>query len=591
MTDPATPSRDVDPGLAANVYAGGHLDRLIARAVTPFRKELLRVDPHARLWAIRYNRRGEHLKLRVHSASDPASAETLLREATQRFLGELPERPAAPFPAPRFDVPAIDPEDEGEDPAADRALVRTTYRRSPTTLGSRTVRADDGMVDAMYRALAAGFELLLDVSEDELEKQRRNRLLKVFIFGLSATLPDLLEWPTYLDYHRDCLLRFFLREHDREEELRKSFARRLATMQPAIEVLRHTVTSPPTSEPTDPWATAMAMLAERLACMPDELELDPFARSPGHPVLFKVLHGIANVSGVPPLDEAFLCHLLRHACAATAWPPRASARREEGDAPEGTDAATAIPARGIATAPRHPALRPGASRVPETDHDAELPWTHFIRRQGGAAEAWVREYERHQELHALQFRALLSMRRRRLEEGRRQLAEYENRLDQAAETGTSLRFVLERYLHSVLGFYHYCRKDWEAAERAMNAARHAAVRAIETDAFLITQANSCYEFCLQKARIARNAERWETMFRHIDAARAMASGDAPLCVLADGTEICYETLVRFYRSLGELDPRERIIVDRLTTAESRLHLLEGLIRRILAFPELAIQYP
>jgi hypothetical protein len=229
--------------------------------------------------------------------------------------------------------------------------------------------------------------------------------------------------------------------------------------------------------------------------------------------------------------------------------------------------------------------------APETDHDGELPWSHFIRRQGGPAEAWVREYERHQELHALQFRALLSMRRHRLEEGRRQLAEYEARLDRAAARGTSLRFVLERYLHSVLGYYHYCREELEAAEASMERAERAAIAAIEVDGFLLTQANSCYEFRLQKARIARNAERWDAMFRHIESVRAMAAGEAPLCVLGDGTVIDYETLVRLYRSLGRLDRRERIVVDRVATAESRLLLLDGFVRRILAFPEVGIQYP
>jgi hypothetical protein len=313
MSGSATPVRGIDPELSANLYGGGCLDRLITEAVAPFRSELRRLDPRARLWAIRYNRRGEHLKLRIHTAADPTTVEGLLRQVADRAFRRLAPTPAERLPPPRFDVPAIDPEDEGAEPAADRSVLRTTYRRGRTTLGSRAIQADESLVDAIHRALAGGFERLLDAPRADAEK-RLNRLLGTLIVGLTAAMPHPAARAAHLEYHRDWLFRFFVRERDREEALRTSFERRLAGMEPEIVVIRSAVAAP-FVEPrdVDPWTLAMAVLAERLAGLTDDPALDPFATAPGQPVFFKGLHGVANVHGVPPLDEAFLCHLLLRA--------------------------------------------------------------------------------------------------------------------------------------------------------------------------------------------------------------------------------------------------------------------------------------
>ncbi|MEM8932844.1 MAG: lantibiotic dehydratase C-terminal domain-containing protein [Acidobacteriota bacterium] len=307
-----TSSLPTDPGFSANLYANGMLDRLIVEAIAPFRDALVDRDADARLWAIRYSRRGEHLKLRVHAAIPAADIEALLRRHADRFFETAPARPDEQRTA-RFDIPAIDPQDEGDELEADRTVLPTTYQRSEVTLGDSLLFAYDAVIDGMYSALAHGFARGLTIADSEdFATQRLNLLIASIIDGLDATSPGQPEERArYLEYHRDWLLRFFVTERAGEADLRRHFVDR-------ARVLLRSFALPDTEAPsedqtTDPWIESMRHLAASLEHLPDDLDLDPFAATPSDPVLFKTLHGVANSFGVHPMNEAFAYHLL--ACA------------------------------------------------------------------------------------------------------------------------------------------------------------------------------------------------------------------------------------------------------------------------------------
>lgn len=223
--------------------------------------------------------------------------------------------------------------------------------------------------------------------------------------------------------------------------------------------------------------------------------------------------------------------------------------------------------------------------------ERELPWTHFVRRCGGPAIRWVSEYGGHDELLRDNFQALVLIRQQHFAEGWARSIDIESRIRQTTDPGTSMRWVLERFLYSVRGYYFYCLGDSREAARCMDRAHDSIVRSIEIDPFLVTLAESCHEFALHHARIARNDKRWDAMFHHIERTRRMMTGDAPLCTLGNGVEIDFSVIAQFYRSLGTLDEAERESIGPMLTAESRLVLFEDFVRRIVALPGFAVQYP
>ena len=109
--------------------------------------------------------------------------------------------------------------------------------------------------------------------------------------------------------------------------------------------------------------------------------------------------------------------------------------------------------------------------------------------------------------------------------------------------------------------------------------------------FLLPLADACHEFCLHHARIARNQNRWQDMFARIADVRGMMANQAPLCVLSDGRKIDYDTLTEYYRNIGDLDPADQEEIEPMLTKSGRLELLDSFIRRMLALPNFAIQYP
>jgi hypothetical protein len=323
-----------DPVVTASIYCSGRLDAVLFHAVAPFWREIRSQDPRRLcfLWLMRYSKGGEHLKVRVHG---PKSRRPVLRELLEEkvtaFLASLPEPVDRPPAAPPERAPAVDPEDDpdwGDHP--DRALLWTTYRRSPVSLGGPPFLSDDRYAALLTRSLAAGCERIFALKPDAggalAPPVRRRALLAGLIVGLAALGFDPGKRASYLAYHRDWLLRFELPMADRcetgaVERLLPGLDGRMARMGESLLSLRRVAEAgwegsggapDPGEGPDAGWRRSLADLLEYISplCLDPDYRLDPFAGDPVFAPVFKVLHGFANQLGLKRLDEAFAHHVL-----------------------------------------------------------------------------------------------------------------------------------------------------------------------------------------------------------------------------------------------------------------------------------------
>lgn len=216
-------------------------------------------------------------------------------------------------------------------------------------------------------------------------------------------------------------------------------------------------------------------------------------------------------------------------------------------------------------------------------------WMHFAARSGEQGCAWSATYRRYEPLEAMSIEALAMLRRGELESGETCLERLREDLA-ACGAPASVRAVLDRWYHGVAGFLHYRRGDFEAADESMFAAHEAVSAAVGHHRFLLLLANHCHEFCLHRARIARNQRRWRRMEEHVELARGMMADRLPLCRLADGTPVFFATLADYFGSLPWSEAERAWLADFLD-ADARLRLFERFVGRMLVQPGFAIPYP
>lgn len=222
---------------------------------------------------------------------------------------------------------------------------------------------------------------------------------------------------------------------------------------------------------------------------------------------------------------------------------------------------------------------------PEGTYD----WLYFAAKSGEEGRAWSAGYQRFDALEVASIRALEQLRAGDLDGGAATLAGMRRGLD-AADAAPSMRSVLERWYYGVLGFLHYRREEFAAAETAMIAAFEAVRAAVARRRFLLLLANHCHEFTLHRARISRNQRRWAEMEEHLALARGMMTDRLPLCHLADGTPVFFTTLTDYYLALP-LDDDERTWLGGLLDRESRLRQFDRFVENIYLQPGFAIPYP
>jgi hypothetical protein len=324
-----------DPLITANIYCAGRLDDLIQRGIAPMWQDIRQREDlqSAYLWMIRYRRHGEHLKIRLHGARQLAAP---LREhldtAVQAYLGAL--EPARPGPNEsaenRYSLP-IDTDEEGGEDQPDRSLLWTSYRRSPITFGPELFIADDRFIAILTRAMGHGAERALAMfsaqeSADLPFRARQTALIKAVISGLAGVEWSADDRARYLAYHRNWLLRYLLvranEAQARAAGMLERFAANMDKMGASLGAIRKTLAAQWEwqGSPTEHgWTRTLYDLVSHVdEHYPEQAaeELDPFARQRAYPVVFKLLHGVANPLGIQPLDESFVYHLLLHCYAA-----------------------------------------------------------------------------------------------------------------------------------------------------------------------------------------------------------------------------------------------------------------------------------
>lgn len=328
-----------DPSLTANVYCAGRLDEVIRRIVVPFWSELRRGESESLgfLWLVRYDKAGEHLKIRLHGPESwRLSMRGPLRDITDAYFASLggqgsPTEERSRPPESRTGIPSIDPEDDAPADYADRSLVWTEYRRSPLSLGSEPLLSDDRYVSLLTRCLARACELTMEAvgaqDGDITHQQRQATLLKALASGIEALHPHRQKRIEYFRYHRDWLLRYSLAlsnsDSEKELEILAKFQQQLSRMGKAFDALRRVVATGDGQMASREhfvgsyasWQRALFDLSSyvRPLCDDPAYDLDPFAPDPAFVPVFKAFHGLANQMGIDRLNEALAHHILFYA--------------------------------------------------------------------------------------------------------------------------------------------------------------------------------------------------------------------------------------------------------------------------------------
>lgn len=183
------------------------------------------------------------------------------------------------------------------------------------------------------------------------------------------------------------------------------------------------------------------------------------------------------------------------------------------------------------------------------------------------------------------------MREGRLEQGEEFLREFIEQVEGVCGEPTSVRAVLDRYRHGIEGYYFYCRGEFDDAERSMRFAHDAVARALGEAGWLLLLAVHCQEFCMHRARIARNRRRWPEMQSCISQARAMMSDRLPLCETEDGRKIWWSGFEPFFAARAPLSDEEARVADTLLNPQERERLFDQFVRDMLRSSGTGGRYP
>lgn len=331
-----------DPILTANVYCSRQLDGLIHRAIAPFWDGVRGGDPEnlCYLWLLRYPKRGEHLKIRIHGPRERQEGmRHALQTAVTRFLDSLgPDDEKERISSDS--VPPIDVEDGTPDDYPDRALLWTTYRASPVTLGSEVFVEDSRFRALFTRCLGEMCELVLtglvpDPQGAFLPQKRQSLAIKLVLATLSSL--GLSRSPSkqaeYLAHHRDWLVRYLLSKTDpdfNEARMLAPLDAKLQTMGPTLKALRDILAAQAASAAEAPQDESFRPLHASLGAFRDYIEtfhgdsrydLDPYTTDPTFLPIFKVLHNLSNQIGLGLRNELYTYHLLLHAAMDTPESP------------------------------------------------------------------------------------------------------------------------------------------------------------------------------------------------------------------------------------------------------------------------------
>lgn len=321
-------SPSADPTLTASIYPVGRLDGVLGSAVAPFLDAARQVDEDCYLWFLRYPKRGEHLKLRIHSRPEHAAdLKHRITTALEGCLAEPVETERRELRPSALRAPAIDPEDADPEPVRTPALVWSTYRRDPLSLGSEPLLSDSTFVELLTRCLARGSEWALarlsPIPRGRVVDLEATTLLAHGIAGASTTAGLAGErLLAYLRYHRDTLVRHLIRQHrdpfSKAEQLLQRFDRRAEAATVVLAQMRQVMTDwRGDDEPAllAGWRGDVGRLMTYLGAEGAHLleEAEPFAERGLFQPLFRLLHGFSNQLGIDRLNEALIVHYMARA--------------------------------------------------------------------------------------------------------------------------------------------------------------------------------------------------------------------------------------------------------------------------------------
>jgi len=312
-----------DPIITANILAAGRLHEVISCLVLPFHAASKRLFPGTfHMWVRRSLANGEHLKIRIHgNMRDYDDLKRLLCSHAELFFHEsVPS--GQNYSEVTVQTHEPDLEEEMIPPPCDSKLVWTNYRRAPISLPTHPWIQDDAFVRQFCFCLAQGMDLLLErvaaATASEQTVSQDSLLAEALVHALARMWPcDSSETSEYLVYHRDWLVRFFvkneLKQRDMLERFEQMAQRTPSTVQYLAETFERNWQQPLScGSGMNFWATHLNDLALYCKMFQHRLEyrIDPFTSHVIFPPLFKVFHGFANQFGLHPLQEAYVHHLL-----------------------------------------------------------------------------------------------------------------------------------------------------------------------------------------------------------------------------------------------------------------------------------------
>ena len=222
--------------------------------------------------------------------------------------------------------------------------------------------------------------------------------------------------------------------------------------------------------------------------------------------------------------------------------------------------------------------------------DAKYSWEEIVRLSGAEGSRWMDDFDRYAPVTEPIERAVTCLRKHgAFAEAQAALATARRAMAVLNDADGAVRSVLERRYYGALGYYHYCRGDFDEADRVMEQGYGVMVDAIGRRRFLLAMADEAVDLRLHRARIARNRHRWAEMRTHIDTAWAMREGELPYYVLPDGTSICIGHVTEFLDSLP-VPEAKRPLVPHLQDAQRRRRDTDRHIREIVRLPGMVIQH-
>lgn len=217
-------------------------------------------------------------------------------------------------------------------------------------------------------------------------------------------------------------------------------------------------------------------------------------------------------------------------------------------------------------------------------------WFDFVQMSGAEGRRFIAEYRRVQPLVKQILSPLELLRGGELETGCERLARAGDALAACELEDPSLHALLRRWYLGVLGYAHYAREEFDAADACMARALDALADAVRLRDFMLVMADDAFELVLHRARIARNRRRWAEMWQHLDTGDALRHGRQPYGELGDGSPVWVSTLVDFLDALP-VPPEAQPVLARLQDAAQRTHNTESSIRAIVRLPGFAIPHP